>query len=103
MIFEEKYFPYILLTNQISLFYFLQKYQVYKKTTFCVYGLHSLQGQFTGFYFLSFLLKAFTVSNCFNSLGTISHILGPRTEMLSVPLKTLRTFGLVNSEGFRMS
>ena len=68
-----------------------------------MYGLHSLQGQFAGFHFLISLLKAFTVSNCFNSLGTISHILGPRKEMLSVTLKTLRTFGLANSEGFRMS
>ena len=68
-----------------------------------MYDLHSPQKQFTGFHFLSSLLKALTVSNCFNSLGTISHILGPRKEMLSVPLKTLRTFGLANSEGFRMS
>ena len=57
-----------------------------------MYGLHSLQGQFTGFHFLISLLK-----------GTISHILGPRKEMLSVPLKTLRIFGLANSEGFPMS
>ena len=68
-----------------------------------MYGLHSLQGQFTGFHFLISLLKTLTVSNCFNSLGTISYILGPRKEMLSVPLKTLRTFGLANSKGFRMS
>ena len=65
-----------------------------------MYGLHSLQGQFTRFHFLISLLKAFTVSNCFNSLGTISQILGPRKEMLSVPLKTLRTFRLANSERF---
>ena len=68
-----------------------------------MYGLDSLQGQFTGFHFLISLLKAFTVSHCFNLLGTISHILGPRREMLSVPLKTIRTFVLGNSEGFRMS
>ena len=68
-----------------------------------MHGLHSLQGQFTGFHFLISLLKAFTVSNCFNSPGTISHILGPRKEMLPVPLKTLRTFGLANSEVFQMS
>ena len=68
-----------------------------------MYGLHSLQGQFTGFHFLISLLKALTVSNCFNSLGTISHILGARKEMLSVPLKTLCKFGLANSEGFRKS
>ena len=65
--------------------------------------LHSLLEQLTGFHFLIFLLKAFTVSNCFNSLGTISQILGPRKEILSVPLKTLCTFRLANSEGFRKS
>ena len=65
-----------------------------------MYGLHSLQGQFSGFHFLISFLKAFTVSNCFNSLCAISQILGPRIEMLSVPLKTLRTFHLANSEGF---
>ena len=80
---------------------FLQKYQVYEKPTFCTHGLHNLQGQFTGSNFLISLLKAFTVPNCFNSLGTVPHILGPRKEMLSVPLITLRTFRLANSEGFR--
>ena len=68
-----------------------------------MYGLHSQQRQFTGFHFLIFLLKALRISDCFNSLGTIFHILGPRREMLSVPLKTLHTFGLANSKGFRMS
>ena len=68
-----------------------------------MYDLHSLQRQFTDFHFLISLLKPFTVSNCFNSLSTISHILRPRKEMLSVPLKTLRTFGVANSEEFQMS
>ena len=75
---------------------------MYEKPTFCMYGLHSLQGQFTGFHFLISHLKEFADSNCFNS-GTISQILGPRKEMLSVPLKTLRTFCLPNLEGFRKS
>ena len=73
---------------------------MYEIPIFCMYGLHSLQGQFTGFHFLISLLKAFTVSNCFNSLGTISQILGPRKEMLSVPLKILCTFHLASSKGF---
>ena len=68
-----------------------------------MYDLHSLQGQFSGFLFLISLLKVFTVSNCFSSLGTISQILGPRIEMLSLPLKALRTFRLANSEGFQKS
>ena len=66
-----------------------------------MFGLHSLQGQFTGFYNLISPLKAFTVLDCFSSLVTISQILGQRKEMLSVPLKTLRTFPLADSEGFR--
>ena len=45
------------------------------------------QGQFTGFHFLISRLKTFAVSNCFNSLGTISQILRPRKEMLSVPFQ----------------
>ena len=68
-----------------------------------MYGLHSLQGKLTGFHFLISLLKAFRDFNCFNSLGATSHILGPRKEMFSVPLKTLLTFHLANSEGFRRS
>ena len=63
-----------------------------------MYGLHSLQGQFTGFHFLTSLLKAFTVSNCVNSLGTISQILGPIIEVLSEPLTTHRTFRLIIHE-----
>ena len=54
-----------------------------------MYGFHSPQKQFTGFHFLIPLLKELAVSNCFNSLRTMSQILGPRKEMLSVPLKTL--------------
>ena len=66
-----------------------------------MYVLHSLQGQFTDFHFLIALLKAFIFSNYFNSVGAISQILGPRKGMLSVLLKTLHTFCLANSEGFR--
>ena len=66
-------------------------------------GLHSLQEQFTGFHFLISLLKAFTVSNCVNSLDTIPQILEPRKETLSVPSKTLHTSRLANSEGFQKS
>ena len=68
--------------------------------------IHSPQGQFSGFHFLISLLKSFAVSNSFNSLGTISQILGPGKEMLSVPLKTLGTFRLANSKWellFRLS
>ena len=44
-------------------------------------GLYTLQVQLFGLYFLISVLKAFTVSNCFKSLGTISQISGPRIEM----------------------
>ena len=65
-------------------------------------GLHSLHGH-SGFHFLISLLKALTVSRAFSSGGTTSQILGPRQEILSSPLKTLRIRGLTNSEGFLRS
>ena len=68
-----------------------------------MYGLHSLQGHFSGFHFLISLLKAFAVSSCFNTPGAITQNLEPRIEMLSVPLKTLRTYRVANLAGLRKS
>ena len=61
------------------------------------YFLHSLHGQFSGFYYLIPFLKATTLVNSFNFNSTISHILGPKYEMLSLPWKTDLTFGLAKS------
>ena len=65
------------------------------------YFLHNLHGQFFGFHSLIPFLKATTLVNSFNSNGTISHILGPKYEMLSLPWKTDLTFGIAKSELIR--
>ena len=65
------------------------------------YFLHSLHGQFFGFHSLIPFLKAATLVNSFNSKGKISHILGPKYEILSVPWKTDFTFGIAKSESIR--
>ena len=65
------------------------------------YFLHSLHGQFFGFHSLIPFLKAATLVNSFNSKGTISHILGPKYEILSAPWKTDLTFGIAKSELIR--
>ena len=62
------------------------------------YFLHSLHGQFSGFHSLIPFLKATALVNFFNSNGTISHIVGPKYEMLSLPWKIDLTFGIAKSE-----
>ena len=44
------------------------------KPTFCIYGLHSLHGQFSNVPFFTYLLKALIVVKFFISTGIISHI-----------------------------
>ena len=63
------------------------------------YFLHSLHGQFFGFHSLISFLKATTRVNSFNSKGTISHILGPKYEILSLPWKTDLTFDIAKRSG----
>ena len=65
------------------------------------YFFHSLHGQFFGIQSLIPFLKATTLVNSFNSKGTISQILGPKYEMLSLPWKTDLTFGIAKSELIR--
>ena len=66
------------------------------------YFLYSLHGQFFGFHPLMPFLKATTtLVNSFNSKGTISQILGPKYEILSLPWKTDITFGIAKSELIR--
>ena len=66
-----------------------------------MYFLHSLHGQFSGFHSLIPFLKATTLVNSFNSNGTISHILGPKYKILSLPWKTELTFGIAKYELIR--
>ena len=54
------------------------------KRIFGRYRLHSLHGQFCGYQFLIPDLKALKVFTSFNSVGTISQILGPKSGRLSV-------------------
>ena len=62
------------------------------------YFLHSLYGQFFGFHSLIAFLKLATLVNSFNSKGTISHILGPKYKILSLPWKMDLKFGIAKSE-----
>ena len=57
--------------------------QRYTKPIFGRYRLHSLHGQFCGHQFLIPDLKAFKVFTSFNSVSTISQILGPKNDRLS--------------------
>ena len=72
--------------------------QGYVKAIFGRYHLHSLHGQFCGHHFLIPDLKALKVFTSFNSVGTISQILGPNNDKLSVPLYTLLTGGTEKCE-----
>ena len=64
--------------------------QGYIKPIFGRYRLPSLYRQFCGYYFLISDLKALKVFTSFNSAGTISQILGPKSDRLSYSLYTLR-------------
>ena len=70
----------------------------YIKPIFGRYRLHSLHEQFYGHRFLIPDLKALNVFTSFNSVGTISQILGPENDRLSVPLYTLLTGGTEKCE-----
>ena len=60
--------------------------------------LQSLQGQFSGFYFLTLFLTAFKLSISLQSSGSMSHILGLRNERLLLPWYTDFTSGFGNLE-----
>ena len=75
--------------------------QRYTKPIFGRYRLHSLHRQFCGHQFLIPDLKAFNVFTSFNFVGTISKILGPKTDTISVPLYTLLTGGIETCEVWR--
>ena len=90
---------YILLYIYIYIKYIKKAHDVtVMNTKLDTYFLHSLHGQFFGFHSLIPFLKAATLVNSFNS---ISHILGPKYEILSVPWKTELTFGIAKSELIR--
>ena len=63
--------------------------------------MQSLQGQFGGTHILMDSLKLYSNFYWLNSSGTISLLLGPRYEILSVPWKTLFTWGVIKSGRLR--
>ena len=75
--------------------------QGYTKKIFGRYCLHGLHGQVCGHHFLIPDLKALKVSTSFNSIDTISQILGPKNDRLSVLLYTLLTGGNEKCEVWR--
>ena len=75
--------------------------QGYLKPIFGRYPLQSLHGQFCGHHLLIPDLKALKVFTFFNSVGTISQILGPKNDRLSVPLYALLTGGTEKCEVWR--
>ena len=52
-----------------------------------MYDLHSLHGQFSGWYFFISLLKVSNAVFFLNLLGTICQIFRPRSKIHSVPHK----------------
>ena len=67
--------------------------QCYIKRIFGRYHLHSLHGKICGLQFLIPDLQALKVFTPFNSVNTISEMLGSKNDRLSVPLYTLLTGG----------
>ena len=59
------------------------------------YFLHSLHGQLRGFQVLMAFLKAVKDSFCFISRGTRSQILAAKYEIVSIPVNTDFTRGLL--------
>ena len=68
--------------------------QRYAKSIFDRYRLQSLHGQFCGHQFIIPDLKALKDLTFFNSVGTISQILGTKNDRLSVSLYALLTGGI---------
>ena len=76
--------------------------QGYIKPIFGRYRLPSLYRQFCGYYFLISDLKALKVFTSFNSVGTISQILGPKNDRLSYSLYTLLPDGTESCDVWRI-
>ena len=71
-----------------------------RKPTPLIYCLQSLQGRFCGIQFLINFLKFFRESNSFIFTGTISQILGPKSEGLLKLWYTVFTEGILKSQFF---
>ena len=65
--------------------------------------MQSRHGQFSGFQFFIFILKASMLLTFFSLSGKMFQILGPRNEILSDPWYTVLIGGIVNWEFFLRS
>ena len=59
--------------------------KIYRKPRLGTYTLHTLQGNLSGFHFLTFNMNEFNVDDIFISKGSKSQILGPIFHIVSSP------------------
>ena len=74
--------------------------KIYRKPRLGTYTLHTLQGQLSGFHFLTFNMNEFNVDDIFMSKGSKSQILGPIFLIVSSPQNTVLTLGVMKSLEF---
>ena len=91
-------FGFLLASEKLKIFCYQRVKEGYinsicVKPTLCMYGLHSLHGKFSGFHFLTSLLKVLIAVNFFKSRGTMFQTWEPRYKILFIPWKTLKTLG----------
>ena len=61
----------------------------YRNPLFCTYVLYKRHGQFIGAHPPIFFLHSVGDTICFNSVGKMSHIFGPKLDIFSEPYLTV--------------
>ena len=61
----------------------------YRNPMFCTYVLHKRDGQFFGAHSQIFFLNSVRDTILFNSVGKMSHIFGPKLDIVSEPDMTV--------------
>ena len=61
----------------------------YRKPMFCTYVLHKRHGQLFGAHSWIFFLNSVGDTILFNSVGKMSHIFGPKLDIVSEPYMTV--------------
>ena len=61
----------------------------YRNPMFCTYVLHKRHGQFFGAHSRIFFLNSVGDTILFNSVGKMSHIFGPKLDIVSEPYMTV--------------
>ena len=64
----------------------------YRNPMFCTYVLHKRHGQFLGAHSRIFFLNNVGDIIVFNSVGKMSHIFGPKLDIVSEPYMTVLLF-----------